>query len=218
MATTTGATSGTGVLQSLGIGSGLDINSLVTQLVTAEMTPATNRIQRQATSVGTQISALGQLKGALSSFQQALNKLHTVDDFQVHQASSGDDEVFTATTGAGAAPGIYQVTVDHVATAQQLLGAAIVGDSKTNVGSGTLTVSLGAKTFTVTIDEQHQSLADIRNAINTATGNPGVTATLVNGTDGTHLVLTSALTGAANTIKVTSDDAALAGLTYGPGN
>ncbi len=218
MATTTGATSGTGVLQSLGVGSGIDIGTLVTQLVTAEMTPASNRIQRQATSVGTQISALGQLKGALSTFQQALNKLHTVNDFQIHSASSGDEDVFTATTAAGAAPGTYQVTVDHIATAQQLLGEAFVGDSKTNVGTGTLTVSLGDKTFTVTIDDPHSTLAGIRNAINTATGNPGVTATLVNGTDGTHLVLTSALTGAANTIKVTSDDAALAPLTYAPGN
>src|SRR5262249_43270841 len=151
--------------------------------------------QRQATSVGTQISALGQLKGALSTFQQALNKLHTVNDFQVHTASSGDEDVFTATTSAGAAPGVYQVTVDHIATAQQLLGAAFVGDSKTNVGTGTLTVSLGDKSFTVTIDDAHQTLAGIRNAINTATGNPGITATLVNGVDGTHLVLTSALTG-----------------------
>src|SRR5215475_13123783 len=108
MATTTATSANGAILQSLGIGSGIDINSLVTQLVSADTSAGTSRITRETQQVGTQISAMGQLKGALASFQSALNALNSTTDFQAKSAVSANNEIFTATGSSGAAPGNYQ--------------------------------------------------------------------------------------------------------------
>ena len=57
------------------------------------------------------------------------------------------------------------------------------------VGNGSLTLSLGGRSFTVTVGEPGNTLADIRNAINSATDNPGISASIINAADGAHLVL-----------------------------
>src|SRR5215471_8809455 len=145
--TTTSATSANGaVLQSLGIGSGIDINSLVTQLVAADNSAGTSRIARETKQVGTQISAMGQLKGALASFQSALSTLNQTSDFQTKTATVQDDKTFTATTTATAAQGTYQVEVVHLAQAQQILSKPFSAGSKAVVGTGSLQLTLGAKT------------------------------------------------------------------------
>jgi len=112
------------------------------------------------------------------------------------------------------------VTIDHIASAQQLLSGKFTGDGTTTVGTGTLHLSLGSTGFDVTIASADETLNGIAAAINSATGNPGITATVLQGTDGAHLVLSSTQTGAANTIQVTETDSggALAALTYGSGN
>ncbi|HYM34573.1 MAG TPA: flagellar filament capping protein FliD [Steroidobacteraceae bacterium] len=219
---TTPATTSTGssaILQSLGIGSGLDINGIVQQLVTADMLPANGQVARLTASVGTQISAMGQLKGALSAFQTALATLKTQSNFQVHSASSADDTIFTATAATNAAPGTYQIEVDHLAQGQQLISKPIAGDGTAAVGAGALTLTLGSTSFSVNIGSDKSSLANIRDAINSASDNPGISATLVHGTNSVQLVLTSNNTGSANTIAVAaSGDIGLNQLVYNASN
>lgn len=201
-------------LSSAGIGSGLDVAGIVSQLVAVERAPEENRIKKLETTNTTKISGLATLKGALSAFQSVLSPLKTIDAFSARSATSSDDEVFTATATSSAAAGSYDVEVVTLATAQQLASDAFAGGSTTVVGTGTLTLSLGAKSFSVSIDDNSSSLASIRDAINAAADNPGVRASIVSATDGAHLVLSSATTGAENVIKVTSDDAGLSRLTY----
>lgn len=201
-------------LSSAGIGSGLDVAGIVQQLVAVERTPEANRITKEQTATTTKISGLATLKGALSAFQNVLAPLKTVEAFSARSATPGDEEIFTATATSKAAAGTYDIEVINLAQAQQLASDPFAAGSTTQVGTGTLTLSLGAKSFSVTIGADNSSLAGIRDAINAATGNPGVRATIVNATDGAHLVLSSANTGAANIIKVTSEDAALSKLTY----
>ena len=92
--------------------------------------------------------------------------------------------------------------------------------SSAATGTGTLQLSLGGTSFTVTVNSSNDTVAGIAAAINSATGNPGIEASVVTGTDGAHLVLTSSLTGASNTIQVSETDGgtALSDLTYGTGN
>lgn len=197
-------------------GSQIDVHSLVSQLIAAERAPMDAQVARETERVTTQISAVGTLMGAMSTFRTALSSLKTVDAFSTRQATSGADSVFTATAGAKAVPGTYDVEVVQLATAQQLSSNAFVDGATQTVGTGTLSVSLGDASFSVTIDETNSTLAGIRDAINAASGNPGVRATLVHGTDGSRLVLSSALTGSANTIEVAQSggDGGLAGLVY----
>ena len=196
-------------------GSVINVSSLVSQLVAATEAPQQSLIANETQQVTTQISALGQLKGALSSFQSALAALDSASAFQVETATSSAPGIFTATASNGAPPGTYNVTVSALASAQQLLSNPIG-----TPGTGTLSLLLGGTTFSVTVDSTNDTPAGIAAAINSASGNPGITASVLQGSDGAHLLLSSSQTGAANTISVNETDGGtgLAALTYGSGN
>jgi flagellar hook-associated protein 2 len=197
-------------------GSVIDVNSLVSQLVAASRAPKDAVISQQTQAVTTQISALGALKSALSTFQGTFGAIDTATNFNAEVANTSDDSVFTATADAGAVLGNYSVSVSQLAQAQQLVSKTFTGDGGTTVGTGSLKVSLGALSFNVTIGSAQSSLSSIATAINSAAGNPGVSATVINGTDGAHLVLQSAQSGANNTIKVEETDGGtgLSSVTY----
>ena len=198
-------------------GSVINVSALVSQLVAATAGPQETLISNQTQQVSTQISALGTLKSALATFQGSLAALDTPGAFQIATATSSDQTAFTATASAGAPQGTYNVSVSQLAQAQQLLSGPVA--PTTPLGSGTLALSLGGTTFKVTVGAT-DTLADIAASINSATGNPGISATVLQGTDGAHLLLSSSLTGAANTLQVSETDGgtALAPLTYGTGN
>jgi flagellar hook-associated protein 2 len=196
-------------------GSVINVSSLVSQLVTATETPQQNLINSQEQAITTQISALGTLKSALSTFQSSLSTLDTPSAFNTETANTAST-AFTATASSGAPVGTYNVSISQLASAQQLLSGAFSGGGSATVGDGTLQISLGGSSFNVTISSPADSLNNIAAAINSAAGNPGVTATVLNGTDGAHLLLTSTQTGAANTISVSETDSGtgLSALTY----
>lgn len=206
-------------ITSTGIGSGLDVASIVSQLVTAEGRPVDTRLTTQEARAQTKLSAFGSLKSALSDFRDSLSALSELDSVLVHKASSSDESLFTASTAAGASPATYSVEVVDVAQAQRLLSGAFA-DSDTAVGTGTLDIGLGAESFSVEITAENNTLAGIRDAINEATDNPGIAATIVNADSGSYLILSSTVPGAANEITVTQSggDGGLASLEYDPGN
>lgn len=201
-------------------GSVIDVNSLVSQLVSATRAPKDALISKQTQAVTTQISALGSLKSALSKFQDSLTSIATPTAFNAQVANTSDDAVFTATAGSDAVVGSYNISVTQLAKAQQLVSGPFGANGAATVGTGTLQLSLGGVAFNVAVTNTNNSVAALASAINTAAGNPGITATVINGSDGAHLVLSSSQTGAANTIQVTETDGgnALAALTYGTGN
>jgi flagellar hook-associated protein 2 len=201
-------------------GSVIDVSSLVSQLVAATRAGQDGNISKQTQAVTTQISALGTLKSALSTFQDSLSTIDTVSAFNAATATSGDATVFTANASSDATPGSYSVSVSQLASAQQLVSKPFAGGGSDTVGTGTLQVSLGGSSFNITVDSTNDTVAGLASAINSAAGNPGVVATVITGSDGAHLVLQSAQTGAANSIKLTETDGGtgLSGVTYDPGN
>ncbi|HXR19130.1 MAG TPA: flagellar filament capping protein FliD [Steroidobacteraceae bacterium] len=201
-------------------GSVINVSSLVSELVAAAQAPQESLIASQTSAVTANISALGTLQGALSTFQSSLSSLSTPSAFNSQTASSSDQTVLTATADADAVSGSYNVTVTNLASGQQLLSKAFSGGGTATVGTGTLSISLGGSSFAVTINGNDDTLAGIASAIDSAANNPGVSATIVTGTDGAHLVMSSTLTGAANTLAVTETDGGtgLSALTYGTGN
>lgn len=214
------STSGS-VLQALGLGSGLDIESLVTSLTEAEMSAAKNRVEREQESVTAQVSAVASLKSSLAVFQASLLSLTTGADYASRAATSSDTDLLTAEADADAAVGSYRVTVDQLAAGQQLLSEPpFAGGASSVVGTGELTLSLGGESFSITIDNTNSTLAGIRDAINDAADNTGISATLVYGTDGAQLLLSSDKTGAGNeiTVATTGGDGGLADLAYSPSN
>ena len=168
-------------------GSVIDVSSLVSQLVTATYANQVANNASQTAAVTAQISALGSLKSALSTFQGALAALDTPASFNALTASSSDQSAFTATADSSAVAGTYSVGISQLAQAQQLVSTAFTAGSNATIGTGTLTLSLGGQSTNITIDSTDNTLAGIASAINSATGNPGITATLVQGLDGAHL-------------------------------
>jgi flagellar hook-associated protein 2 len=207
------------VFQSPGITSGIDVNSLVTQLVASERAPTELRLNRSDEKIKTQVTALGQFKGALSSLLSSLASLKSESVFQVRSAQSGAEDNFSATATAAAVPGTYGVQVLAVASAHKLRTAVIAAGASTPIGTGTLTLSVGGNSFDVVIDGTNNTLTGIRDAINAAPDNKGVRASIVKSTAGAVLTLTANETGAAKALRVTQagGDGNLAPLVYDPG-
>jgi flagellar hook-associated protein 2 len=195
---------------------GLDVATLVQQLVSSERAQYQAPITNRETRATVQLSAVSTLKGALSTFQTAVAGLKDASTFTPRTTSSSDEDVFTATSSGNASTGSYEIKVLALAKAQQLASGPIVGGSSAVVGTGKLTITYGSKTFDVDIDSTNNTLGNIRDAINKATGNTGVQATILNAQNGSRLVLTSAQTGSANTIKiaVSGGDGGLAQFAY----
>jgi flagellar hook-associated protein 2 len=206
-------------LQSSGVGSGIDINSLVSQLVAAERAPAEQRIQRATSKVTTQLTALGTLRGALSTLQSSVAGLKTPIAFQARRADSSDKTVFAATATSGAATGNYAVEVRNLASAQKLASAPFAAGATAVVGTGTLTITSGGEAYSVVIGDSANTLAGIRDAINAVPENDKVQATLIQAVDGARLVLTARQTGAAGSITVAAagGTGGLDALAYVPG-
>lgn len=203
-------------ISSPGVGSNLDVNSIVSGLMKAEQRPLA-LVNQQKSNYQTKISAYGSLKGALSTFQDAVEKLSSASKFNTQKAESADASVFTATSSGKAVEGNYAIKVNQLATSQKLMMA---GDSNiySEVGTGKLTISFGSydaqtntfsanaeqKTTTIDITSANNTLAGIRDAINAA--NAGVSATIVNDGQVNRLVLNAQNTGSVNSMKITVAD------------
>lgn len=194
-------------ISSLGVGSGLDINSLVKQLVAAERAPKESRLARDDAKLTAEFSALAALKGALSGLQSASRALRDADSFALTRAVVGDEAFFTASGTGEAVPGSYDVRVQQLATAARLGSGAYPDGAASVVGAGTLTISVGTSSFDVVITEGSDTLAQVRDAINSAAGNTTVRATLIGDANGSYLALSSLATGASNVITLSATGA-----------
>lgn len=203
-------------ITSAGIGSGLDVETIVTKLMTAEQGPL-NSVTKQKTAVQSKVSAYGTLKSGLSTFQTALKALSDVSKFNTQTATSSDTTVVTATSNGKATIGSYSLLVRQLAQ-QQKVALPGVASAYTPVGTGTMTISFGTydstgNTFTPNIDKSAKSLtitsanntlSGIRDAINA--GDLGVSASIVNDGQTNRLVITSKDSGVANSIKISVND------------
>ena len=219
-------------ISSPGIGSNLDVNGIVSQLVAVDSKPLTTLARREA-SYQSKLSAIGTVAGSLSTFQNALRGLSDITKFQGVKVSAADASIASASGSSAAVPGGYALEVTQLAQAQKLTAAG-QASSGAAIGNGTLsfdfgTISGGTSSSgvysgasfttnasgvkTVTIDPSNNTLSGIRDAINSA--KVGVTASIVNDGSNTpyRLVLTSTSTGTSNSLKISvAGDAALSTL------
>jgi flagellar hook-associated protein 2 len=196
-------------LTSLGVGSGLDLESIVTAFIDAEAVPQEIRLQNKEEKLTLELSGVGSFKSSLSSFDSILKKLTATDAFnkQLIDVSSDDIEV---TSNGFASNGNFNVEVEALATGSRLQSQTYTSSTDT-VGAGTLTLAAGAETFDVVIDAS-DDLSAIRDKINEQSENFGVTANIINSDSGSFLVFNSEVTGAANNLTITSADPSLAGI------
>lgn len=206
----------------------LDINSIISQLMTVERQPIAKLNIKEA-SYQAKLSAYGSVKGAVSSFQSAVQGLSGTSNFQTLKATPSDTTIFSASAASTAVAGTYSLEVTSLAQAQALVATgqtsstAAIGDgtattvtfdfgtisggafdSGTGKYTGATFTSNGDGTTDITIDSSNNSLQGIRDAINAA--QMGVTATIINDGSGTpyRLALSSDSSGASNSMKITT--------------
>lgn len=208
-------------LSASGLGSGLDINSLVSQLMAVERQPLTAMARKEA-SFQAKLSAFGQIKGSLSALQTAANALKDAAKFSATKATVGSDAGFTASTGSAAAAGSYAVQVEQLAKSQRVATAAdisFVPNAGTSETPTTVTITFGkmndgtfvpGEASAKSIDFTGSTIEELRDAINK--GDLGVTASVIDNGTAKQLVVTGKNTGAEQAFQI----GGTAGLAYDP--
>lgn len=185
-----------------GLVSGLDTEKIISQLMELESRPLAQLEKREA-DFELQLSTYGTLKNKLSSLKSAMQALDYVNDFaKFYKATSGDEDIFTASAGSGAASGVYDIQVTNLAESHKLTSTAF-GASE-SIGEGTLTIQVGDGTAIEVDVAAGDTLQDVADAINDANGD--VSAGLIYDGSSYYLSLTANETGAGNEIKITVDD------------
>jgi flagellar hook-associated protein 2 len=209
-----------GLISIGGLGSGLDVTSIIDALVTAERTPKQNSLDRFETDVSVTLTGLGGLRSSLDELRAAALDLSLASNFEKRGVSISDSSFFSATASSSASAGSYDIEVTQLASGSEDQSQIFTGGSSTTFGAGTLTFTVGVETFDVDVLAT-DSLEDIRNNINEATGNDFVSVNLLNnvsdGVDtGSVLIFNSSTTGTGNDLAVTyTGDASLADISTG---
>lgn len=201
-----------------GLGSGLDVETLVAKLVLAEVAPLEQRIVAKEAQFQSKLSAFGLVKSALADFEASAGRAALVSNYTSKTSISSDITSVSVVANADAEVGSLSVEVLALAKAQ-VLASERFETAQSVIGTGTLTIQIGTTasdggsppnyTFTpkegvdsvdVVIDENNQTLSGIRDAINAATSQ--VKASIINDGSGARLVLTSNSTGLENSINI----------------
>lgn len=202
-------------ISSAGIGSGLDVNGLISQLMQVERQPLDALNAKQQT-FNAQLSAFGQVKSALDAFKTAASNLELDSAFAATTATSSNTSYLTATTdNLSAVAGSYDVTVSSLAQAGISASNLTVSDPSAPIGggTGTLTFSASGKSFSINIDGSVDSLQSISDKINNAmvsgeTTSQGLaTASVINDGSNYRLVVASTQQGLANNVTISGTSA-----------
>ena len=203
-------------ITSSGIGSNLDVNGIIKQLMVLEQKPLTALETKEADYLA-KISAVGSLKGVISSLQGAAGNLvppsgtTPFDQFNRYQASVADSNIASVKTDSKAVAGSYRLEVTQLAQEHRIAtrtGAEspFDADGKLKGGGGTLSIGLGTagsatpnKSTPISI-EAGATAEQIRDAINAVRA--GVSATVINGVNGKQLALVGDAVGSDQSISL----------------
>lgn len=201
-------------IQSLGVGSGLDLEGLVRQLLAAERGPKEQRLNAREKTLDEEISAIGKVKSKLSDFEDALKALQDTNNLSGRDPQvtnpSDSNEPFTASPGNSAVTGDYQIAITQMARGSRVETADGAYSSSDDVvlsaGSADLTFKIGntGDEFTISV-AAGTTLEELRQQINDSPDNFGVSANIINtGTvaGGSKLVFTSNVTGLDNDLQI----------------
>ncbi|MES9850728.1 MAG: flagellar filament capping protein FliD [Candidatus Thiodiazotropha sp. L084R] len=187
-----------------GISTGSDWNSIINQLLAVESQPL-SALQSRDRDLDEKISDFGLVKSAIDTFRTTVEELTSSSGFAAFTSTTTDEAVVTVSTDTAAVPSSYDVAVTQLASRDKLASSAYA-DANTAIGTGTLSITVDGNTMDITLDGTNNTLTDLRNAINSANDNPGVTASILNEAGGSRLILTSEESGLANAITVNVAD------------
>ncbi len=205
-------------ISSLGIGSGLDLNGLVENILSSERIPVENTIARQQNKLTTELSGVGIFRGAVSSFRSSLAGLENESSYTTKTYSNPKSSQLGVSINNDAAVGLYDIDIVNLAEAHSIASGAFSSLDEV-VGTGTIQLKFGSITgpgfsaFTadpdstvqnITLDSSNNTLTGLRDTINE--GNYGVKASIINDGSGYRLTLQSEKSGANSAMELTITD------------
>ncbi|MDD2342127.1 MAG: flagellar filament capping protein FliD [Tolumonas sp.] len=199
-------------ITSAGAGSGIDMESIISASLAAKKTQLEQPVITKRSNAQTTLSGIGQLKSAISSFTSILDTLSAAGAFNkrtVAITQSTDNPILKIETKTGASNGQYNITVNKLAKTSRQEGIFDSSTSAIATTDGQLTFSAGGKQFTVDV-KAGDTLQNIRKSINANGDNFGLSANLINTSDGkAKLVIDSGVSGDGNDLSITSSNAEL---------
>ena len=194
-------------ITSAGAGSGIDLESVISASLAAKKAQIQQPITTKKTNAQITLSGIGQLKSAISSYTSTLDAFAKEGAFNKRSISvtqDTDDPVMTVTTKTGASNGQYNITVNKLATTSKQQGIFDSSTTALATADGTLTFKAGDKEFTVDV-KAGDTLQNIRKRINASGDNFGLSANIVNTSDGkAKLVLDSGVSGDGKDMTITA--------------
>jgi flagellar hook-associated protein 2 len=193
----------------LGLGSGIDVQATVSELVQAAEAPEQAMTEEQQL-LTSQASAINNLNSLLSSLQTAVEALQGPDGaLNAEDTTSSDSTVVTATANPGATLGTHSITVSQLATdSSYYTGELASGD--TTFGTGQFTLQVGTGTpVTITVDNTDNTLNGLAAYINNNSQSLGVTANVISDSNGSRLSLVSNTTGAPGDLEISGNTTGL---------
>lgn len=209
-------TTNTATISSLGVGSGLNSEGIISALMAVERKPIDLLTQATA-GIKTQLSSIGQLQSLVATMRDKAQALTDVTLWGQTKLTSSNSAIVSGSTSTGAVPGRYSVEVTSLAQGQTITSTAFASPT-TALSEGTLTIQLGTWSGTSFTDKTGSSpvnisigpgetdLSTIRDKINAA--GAGVTASIVNDANGARLSIRSTATGKENGFKITATESA----------
>ncbi len=188
-----------------GLISNLDTTAIIDAIIGSE-SGMVNHLRTQQAETTKKSATYSSLSAVMLALKANTASITRRSSFEVHNISVSDEDVLTATAGAGTAPGSFTLNVEALARNHQIASQGFADADTTSIGAGTVQISVGdGSVTTLTIDSGNDTLTGLKNAINDA--NIGVTASIVD--DGTsqnayRLVLTAEDSGKNNTINFTA--------------
>ena len=164
-------------IQSLGVGSGLDLEALVSQLLEAERSPKQARLDSQEESYDAEISSIGTLKSKMKEFLDSVDELRSDANLKGREPTiknpSENIEPFTAEASNSAVEADYAIAVTQLASGSRIEtdnavdgGFSSTSDS-VSAQAGSLTFKIGATTDTFSINvTAGMTLQQLSSAIN----------------------------------------------------
>ncbi len=205
------------IINSLGMGSGINVQQLIADLANASREPKVARLAELNQQNQARISAVAQAKADLEGFADSLSQM--VSDGTLRSTPTvSDDSVLSATARAGLHADSFSASIEVTQLARaQTAYSGIVADRAAPIGQGTMTLSVGGTDYAIAIDATNDSLDGLAAAINAS--DSGVTASII-ADDGGFRMIVKGATGEANGFTLAADAGADPGLTafaYGAG-
>lgn len=186
-----------------GIGSGIDVESIITQLMALEREPVT-ALEQKKNNLDIEISAFGSVKSAMNELAAAARTLKDDNTLGPFVGTSSDEDVLEIEVSSGTAAEQHEIEVISLAKSHRVASSAYASADDA-VGTGTYSFASGENSFEIEIDATNNSLIGLRNAINDSSENTSIAASILSTDDGDRLILTAREGGNDNTITASGN-------------